>query len=158
MIRTERTTRTLPNPANHLNADTDHGRFDGGLPTGQGLNHGATDLMRIGEIIGTVTLNRWHPSLVGGRFKLVVPLSLADLAGQGGAPAEELTLYDELGAGIGLTLFDELGAGIGSRVAFSEGREAAQPFHPRPKPIDAYCAAILDTVNIVNPEAENPER
>ena len=92
--------------------------------------------MRIGEIIGTVTLNRSHPSLAGGRFKLVVPLSLADLAGQGNEPAEELTLYDELGAG------------VGCRVAFSEGREAAQPFHPQVKPIDAYCAAILDTVNI----------
>ena len=92
--------------------------------------------MRIGEIIGTVTLNRSHPSLAGARFKLVVPLSLADLAGQGREPAEELTLYDELGAG------------VGCRVAFSEGREAAQPFHPQVKPIDAYCAAILDTVNI----------
>jgi ethanolamine utilization protein EutN len=92
--------------------------------------------MRIGEVIGTVTLNRSHPSLTGGRFKLVVPLSLADLSGQGGQPAEELTLYDELGAG------------VGCRVAFSEGREAAQPFHPDVKPIDAYCAAILDTVNI----------
>ncbi len=92
--------------------------------------------MRIGEIIGTVTLNRWHPSLAGARYKLVVPLSLADLSGQGGSPAEELTLYDELGAG------------VGCRVAFSEGREAAQPFHPDVKPIDAYCAAILDTVNI----------
>ena len=28
--------------------------------------------MRIGEVIGTVTLNRLHPSLKGGRFKLVV--------------------------------------------------------------------------------------
>jgi len=92
--------------------------------------------MRIGEIIGTVTLNRSHPSLVGGRFKLVVPLSLADLTGQGGQPAEELTLYDEIGSD------------VGCRVAFSEGREAAQPFHPEVKPIDAYCAAILDTVNI----------
>ena len=92
--------------------------------------------MRIGEVIGTVTLNRAHPSLTGGRFKLVVPLSLADLAGESTLPAEELTLYDHLGAG------------IGSRVAFSEGREAAQPFHPNEVPLDAYCAAILDTVNL----------
>ncbi|MGQ9576619.1 MAG: EutN/CcmL family microcompartment protein [Thermoguttaceae bacterium] len=92
--------------------------------------------MRIGEVIGTVTLSRWHPSLTGGRFKIVVPLSLADLAGQGGEPAEEMTIYDELGAG------------IGHRVAFSEGREAAQPFYPEVKPIDAYCAAILDTIRV----------
>lgn len=92
--------------------------------------------MRIGEVIGTVTLNRWHPSLAGGRYKLVVPLSLADLAGQGGEPAEELTAYDELGAD------------VGCRVAFSEGREAAQPFHPDVKPIDSYIAAILDSVQV----------
>ena len=92
--------------------------------------------MRIGEVIGTVTLNRRHPSLAGGRYKLVVPLSLADLEGKGGEPAEELTVYDELGAG------------LGHRIALSEGREAAQPFHPEVKPIDAYCAAILDGIRI----------
>jgi ethanolamine utilization protein EutN len=92
--------------------------------------------MRIGEIIGTVTLNRAHPSLAGGRFKLVVPLALANLTGQSQQQAEELTLYDDLGAG------------VGSLVAFSEGREAAQPFHPEVKPIDAYNAAILDSLHI----------
>ena len=92
--------------------------------------------MRIGEVIGTVTLNRQHPSLAGGRFKLVVPLSLDDLTGQGGEPAEELTV------------FDELGAGVGCRIAISEGREAAMPFYPDVKPVDAYCAAILDNVNV----------
>lgn len=92
--------------------------------------------MRIGEVIGTVTLNRSHPSLSGARFKVVVPLSLADLTGEGENPAEELVVYDELGAG------------LGHKIAISEGREAAMPFHPQPKPIDAYCAAILDTVSI----------
>ena len=52
--------------------------------------------MRIGEVIGTVTLNRQHPSLLGARFKLVVPLSLDDLCAAGGPPAEEITVYDEL--------------------------------------------------------------
>jgi ethanolamine utilization protein EutN len=94
--------------------------------------------MRIGEVIGTVTLSRQHPSLTGGRLKLVVPLSLADLQSGQASQAEELVAYDELGAT------------IGHRVAFSEGREAAQPFHPDVKPIDAYCAAILDTVNITS--------
>lgn len=98
--------------------------------------------MRIGEVIGTVTLNRWHPSLAGARFKLLIPLSLADLAGHGHRAAEELAAYDELGAD------------VGCRVAFSEGREAAQPFYPDVKPIDSYIAAILDTIQI-RPE-ENP--
>lgn len=92
--------------------------------------------MRIGEVLGTVTLNRRHPSLTGGRLKVVVPLSLANLTGAEPATAEELVVYDELGAG------------VGHRIAFSEGAEAAQPFRPEVKPVDAYCAAILDTINI----------
>jgi microcompartment protein CcmK/EutM len=94
--------------------------------------------VRICEVIGTVTLNRRHHSLAGGRFKLAVPLSLADLAGQAGEPAPEIVVYDELGAG------------IGARIAVSEGREAAQPFYPDTKPIDAYNAAILDALQLVN--------
>ena len=92
--------------------------------------------MRIAEVIGTVTLNRRHPSLAGGRFKLAVPLSLADLTAKGDQTAEEIVAYDELGAG------------VGSRIAISEGREAAQPFYPDAKPIDAYNAAILDNVSV----------
>jgi ethanolamine utilization protein EutN len=95
--------------------------------------------MRIGEVIGTVTLNRRHPSVSGGRFKIAVPLSLDDLAGGGGPAAEELVVYDELGAG------------IGHRIAITEGREAAQPFYPEVKPIDAYCSAILDNVTLKIP-------
>jgi len=99
--------------------------------------------MRIAEVIGTVTLNRRHPSLAGASFKLVVPLSHADLAGRPGEPAAEIAVYDELGAG------------LGSRIAVSEGREAARPFHPDLKPIDAYNAAILDSIDLETPEAGN---
>jgi microcompartment protein CcmK/EutM len=91
--------------------------------------------MRIGEVIGTVTLNRAHPTMVGGTLKLAVPLTLANLAG---API----------GGEELVVFDELGAGIGSRFAMSEGGEAAQPFHPNDKPVDAYNAALLDQIQI----------
>jgi len=92
--------------------------------------------MRIAKVIGTVTLNRRHPSLAGGRFKLVVPLSLDDLRGAGPPKADELTVYDELGAD------------VGCHVAVSEGREAAMPFYPDRKPLDAYAAAILDTIHV----------
>src|SRR5262245_20842356 len=92
--------------------------------------------MRIGEVIGVVTLNRAHPTLVGAAFRLAVPLTLDELA-QGWQPrGEELVVYDELGAG------------VGSRIAFSEGGEAAQPFLPDEKPVDAYNAAILDSVHL----------
>ncbi len=98
--------------------------------------------MRIADVIGTVTLNRWHPSLAGARYKLIVPLSLADLLGEGKEPAGEIAVYDELGAG------------VGSRIAISESREAAMPFYPEVKPIDAYNAAILDHVRVERPTFE----
>jgi len=88
--------------------------------------------MRIADVVGTVTLNSVHPSLVGASFKLVVPLGWDDLAGRGAEALEEIVA------------FDALGAGEGCRIALSEGREAAMPFHPEVKPIDAYNAAILD--------------
>lgn len=90
--------------------------------------------MRIAEVIGTVTLNRCHPALNGGRYRLAVPLSQANLRDEEPAQAEEVVVYDELGAG------------IGSRIAMSEGAEAAQPFRPEIKPVDAYNAAILDDI------------
>lgn len=92
--------------------------------------------MRIGEVIGTLTLAVSHPSLAAARFPLVVPLSLENLSGNPQPRAEALVVYDDLGAG------------LGSRIALSEGREAAQPFDPAGKPIDAYNAAILDHLEI----------
>ena len=92
--------------------------------------------MRIGRVIGTVTLNRWHESLRGARYRVAMPLSLDNLRGGSQAAAE------------GLVVYDELGAGDGSLIAISEGAEAAQPFRPDLKPIDAYCAAILDSVDL----------
>jgi ethanolamine utilization protein EutN len=92
--------------------------------------------MRIGKVIGTVTLNRWHESLRGGRYRITVPLSLENLRGRLEMEAEELVVYDELGAG------------IDSLIAISEGGEAAQPFRPDTKPVDAYCAAILDSIDL----------
>jgi ethanolamine utilization protein EutN len=92
--------------------------------------------MRIGEVIGSVTLNRAHPSLAGAVFRLAIPMTLAELAGGERPQGESIVVYDELSAG------------VGSRIAFSEGAEAAQPFYPEPKPIDAYNAAILDHVQV----------
>ena len=91
--------------------------------------------MRIVEVIGTVTLSRCHPSLVGYRWVIGVPLSLKALRA---GPAD----------GEDLVVLDELGAGHGQRIAISEGAEAAQPFQPVKKPVDAYCACILDSVSV----------
>ena len=95
--------------------------------------------MRIGKVIGTVTLSRSHPSLLGACYRITVPFSLDDLNDKGRAPAEELVVYDELGAA------------LGSQIAFSEGGEAAQPFYPNMKPIDAYNAALLDQIEMTQP-------
>lgn len=92
--------------------------------------------MQIAEVIGTLTMVEPHRSMQGARLRLVVPLSLANLRGQSRERQEPLVAYDELGAG------------VGSLVALSEGREAAQPFDPAGKPIDAYVAAILDRVDL----------
>lgn len=92
--------------------------------------------MRIAEVIGTVTLSKVHPTLAGGSLRLAIPMTLADLANDQQPRGEELVVYDSLGAG------------IGSRIAFSEGGEAAQPFFPEDKPVDAYNAAILDEIQL----------
>lgn len=92
--------------------------------------------MRIGEIIGAVTLSRQHPSLTGASWKLVVPLMASGIQGE------------ESGRGEPFVVYDELGGGTGSMIAISEGAEAVAPFHPQVKPIDAYCTALLDRVEI----------
>ena len=66
---------------------------------------------------------------------LVVPLAVGDLAAQDGS-AEPLVAWDDLGAG------------EGQLVALSEGGEAAQPFRPAEKPVDAYVAALIDRLQI----------
>jgi ethanolamine utilization protein EutN len=97
--------------------------------------------MRIVKVIGNVVLCRAHPSLGAGRLRVAVPLTLAELASSVEPQAEPLVLWDDLGAG------------IGSLVAMAEGPEAARPFHPEIKPLDAYAAAILDTIDIDPDEA-----
>ena len=92
--------------------------------------------MRIAEVIGSITLSRWHPSLTGAAWRVCVPLNRDGLKGSQAGREEAFVTYDELGAG------------LGSLVAISEGAEASAPFHPEQKPIDAYNAAILDVVDV----------
>lgn len=92
--------------------------------------------MRIMECIGRVTLSQWHPSLTGASWKLAVPLTHAGLKGDSSGRTEPIVI------------FDEMGAGIGSLMAVTESAEASTPFYPNTKPIDAYCAALLDAVSV----------
>jgi len=98
--------------------------------------------MRIGRVIGTVTLSRSHTDLRPGR------LLIADVLDQ-----QALVRHEEVGPRKNampesLVAFDQLGAGIGQLVAISEGAEACAPFYPQRILIDAYCAAILDNVDV----------
>ncbi len=68
-------------------------------------------------------------------LRVVVPLAGGDLV-RGDGAAEPLIAWDDLGVG------------DGQIVAFSEGGEAAQPFRPDDKPVDAYIAALIDRLDI----------
>ena len=92
--------------------------------------------MRIMECIGKVTLSKWNPALDGASWKLAVPLMHDGILGRESGRTEPIVI------------FDELGAGDGSLMAVSESAEAAAPFHPNTKPIDAYNAAILDHISV----------
>jgi microcompartment protein CcmK/EutM len=92
--------------------------------------------MRIAEVIGTVTLSRCHPTIAGYRWILGVPFSLKALRDQASPDGEDLVILDELGAG------------QGQQIGVSEGAEAGMPFYPNKKPIDAYCACLLDTISV----------
>ena len=92
--------------------------------------------MRIGEVIGRVTLSRFSPQLQGGRFLIALPLPLSALTDDSPARGEELVVYDQLGAG------------PGSLIGISEGREAANPFGKTKTPVDAYCACLIDHITV----------
>jgi len=92
--------------------------------------------MRLGHVIGRVTLSRQDPAYHGGRFLLVQPFGRDQFRGAGMTP---------LAAGSSLVVYDQLGAGVGHVIGFTEGAEATAPF-PEPTPVDAYCAAIVDEI------------
>jgi ethanolamine utilization protein EutN len=91
--------------------------------------------VKVATVIGTVTLSQPHPTMVGARFVIGVPHSLKSLADNLPADGEDLVIYDDLGAGVGTV------------IGFSEGGEAAAPFYPNKKPVDAYCGLLIDTIS-----------
>lgn len=92
--------------------------------------------MRIGEVIGRLTLSRAHPNLKPGRYLITLPMTRRALTEGSAERGEEVVA------------FDELGASPGDLIGLSQGREAANPFGKRKTPIDAYCACILDRIHI----------
>ena len=92
--------------------------------------------MRIAEVIGRVTLSRVHPSLKAARLLIALPM-----------PREAL-VEGSANRGEDVVVFDQLGAGPGSLIGLSEGREAASPFGKVKTPVDAYCACLIDRIDV----------
>ena len=99
--------------------------------------------MRLGQVIGKVTLSIADPALRGARFLLVQPLSREQFAGAPLLP---------LAKGSTQVVYDELGADVGHLIGYTEGAEAAAPF-THPTPVDAYNAALIDRINYTPPAA-----
>lgn len=97
--------------------------------------------MRLGTVIGRITLTQMEPVYEGASLLIVQPLSKAQFAGAPTIP---------LAKGSSLIVYDQLGAGQGGIIGFTEGAEATQPF-TGPAPVDAYNACIVERINYEPP-------
>ncbi len=94
--------------------------------------------MRLGTVIGRVTLSITVPSLEGARWLLVSPFTREHF--QRGTDTPPGLSNDP-----SLVVYDDLGGGVGQTIGFVEGREAACPFE-QPTPVDAINAALVDEI------------
>lgn len=99
--------------------------------------------MRLGYVRGHVVLSLSVPTLTGNRLLIVEPVT-----------AENLAARNEQGGGKQLVVADQLAPGEGQLIAFTEGREAANPYWPNNVPVDAYCAMIVENIDFEPPEKE----
>jgi microcompartment protein CcmK/EutM len=93
--------------------------------------------MRLGIVRGHLTLTPAVESYRGRTLVVVEPVTMENLRAKNGK-----------GGGKALIAIDELGAAYGQMVAFTEGREAANPFWPTAVPVDAYCSLIVDSIDV----------
>jgi ethanolamine utilization protein EutN len=93
--------------------------------------------MRLGIVRGHVTLNQAVESFRGKTLVVLEPVTMESLRAGNGKDG-----------GKTLVAVDELGAAEGQMVAFTEGREASNPFWPVSVPVDAYCSLIVDSIDI----------
>jgi microcompartment protein CcmK/EutM len=92
--------------------------------------------MKLGTVIGRVTLSKSVDLLKGGRYLIVSPFSREQYA-------KGLKAGAGMGKGFSPVVYDNLGGGVGEVIGYEEGREAAQPFEVYP-PIDAINVALVD--------------
>jgi microcompartment protein CcmK/EutM len=84
--------------------------------------------MRLGIVRGHVTLSPAVPELMGKTLVVLEPVTMTNLVAKNG-----------------------------QMVAFTEGREAANPFWPNSIPVDAYCTLIVDSITTGNAKFEEAE-
>ncbi len=94
--------------------------------------------MKLGSVIGRVTLSKAAPGLEGARWLIVSPFTREHY--QRGAETPVGPSKDP-----SLVVYDALGGGLGQTIGYIEGREAAQPFE-EPTPVDAINAALVDDI------------
>jgi carbon dioxide concentrating mechanism protein CcmL len=94
--------------------------------------------MRLGTVIGRVTLSATVPALEGARWLIVSPFTREHFQRGSETPAGMSTDPS-------LVVYDDIGGGVGQTIGFVEGREAASPF-VTPTPIDAVNAALVDEI------------
>lgn len=92
--------------------------------------------MKLGTVIGRVTLSKAVKALEGGRFLVVSPFSREQFAAGLEAPTS-------MGKDPSLVVYDAIGGAPGHVIGYIEGREAAQPFE-QSTPVDAINAALVD--------------
>jgi len=93
--------------------------------------------MRLGIVRGHITLIPAVASYSARTLAILEPVTMENLRAKNGH-----------GGGKALIAVDELGAATGQMVAFTEGREASNPFWPDAVPVDAYLALIVDSVDV----------
>ena len=94
--------------------------------------------MRLGTVIGRVTLSRTVPALIGARWLIISPFTREHFQQGSDAPPG-------LSKDPSLVVYDDLGGGVGQTIGFVEGREAACPFD-QPTPVDAINGALVDHI------------
>jgi carbon dioxide concentrating mechanism protein CcmL len=94
--------------------------------------------MKLGTVIGRVTLSKTVPSLLGGRFLVVSPFSREQYE-------RGLDAAVSFGKDPSLVVYDNLGGDVRQVIGYEEGREAAQPFD-QPTPVDAMDCALVDEI------------
>ena len=92
--------------------------------------------MKLGTVIGRVTLSCVVPELEGARWLIVSAFTRGQYERGADAPPT-------MGTEPSLVVYDALGGGVGQTIGYIE--DAAQPFEQSP-PIDAINAALVDDI------------